>query len=80
MFIVEVSKNGKVQIPAEIQAKYGIFPGMKLRVIDENGIITIRPLLKDMLKEIKNNLDKEKEKLLSRQSNWAQSNGNSIFS
>jgi bifunctional DNA-binding transcriptional regulator/antitoxin component of YhaV-PrlF toxin-antitoxin module len=80
VFIAEVSKDGKLQIPAELQAKYGIFPGMKLRLADENGVITLRPLLKDVLKEIKNNLDKEKERLLSRQNGWAQSNGDTIFS
>lgn len=62
MFIVEVSKEGEIVIPSSLREKYAIFSGMKLRVADEGGVITIRPLLKDILNEAKKSLNGSQKK------------------
>ncbi len=50
MAIVEISNNGGIKIPTDIRRKYQIKGGTRVTVLDENGVITIRPTLTDAIK------------------------------
>ena len=53
MTIVRTTVNGQVLIPAPIRKKYHITKGTKVSIEDAGGIILIRPLLRDPVKEAK---------------------------
>ena len=47
---IEVARGGNVKIPSEIRKKYRIRKGIEVNVSDENGIITIRPPVKEAVR------------------------------
>jgi AbrB family looped-hinge helix DNA binding protein len=51
MTIVKATVKGQVVIPANLRIKYHITKGTKVKVIDRDGEIVIKPLLKDPVKE-----------------------------
>ncbi len=51
MTIVKTTVKGQVVIPAKIRNKYHITSGTEVAVIDRNGEIVLKPLLKDPIKE-----------------------------
>ena len=51
MAIVKTTIKGQVVIPAEIRKKYHINPGTEVVIIDRDGEILLKPLLKDPVKE-----------------------------
>jgi antitoxin component of MazEF toxin-antitoxin module len=50
MPIVEVAAGGNIKIPNKLVKKYRIRKGARINVSDENGVITIRPLLADCVR------------------------------
>ncbi len=56
MVTVEVTEEGKIRIPGKIRKKYHIGRGAKVSIDAEDGVITIRPLLRDALKLARKNL------------------------
>lgn len=56
MATVEVTDQGGIRIPGEIRKKYRIRKGIRVSIADENGVITIRPLLSDALRLARKNL------------------------
>jgi hypothetical protein len=50
MPIVEVAAGGNVKIPSKLVKKYRIRKGVRVNVSDENGVVTIRPLLADCVR------------------------------
>ncbi len=51
MTIVKTTVKGQVVIPAEIRKKYHITTGTEVIVVDRNGEIVLKPLLKEPIKE-----------------------------
>ncbi len=51
MSIVRATIKGQVVIPAEIRRKYHITKGTKVIIIDKDGEIILKPLLKEPVKE-----------------------------
>jgi len=47
---IEVARGGNVKIPSEIRKKYRIRKGIEVNVSDENGVITIRPQVKEAVR------------------------------
>lgn len=47
MTISITTAKGQVVIPAEIREKYGIRKGSKVSIVDEGGVIILRPLMED---------------------------------
>jgi AbrB family looped-hinge helix DNA binding protein len=41
--IRRVSKKGSVQIPIELRARYHLYPGTAVEIVDNGGILTIVP-------------------------------------
>jgi len=39
MAATTLDRNGRVVIPAEIRARYGLTPGTKVEIIDEGGTL-----------------------------------------
>lgn len=48
---VSTTSKGQIVIPAPLREKYHIKKGTKIHVIDGDGFIILRPLLKDPVKE-----------------------------
>ncbi|MBI3754193.1 MAG: AbrB/MazE/SpoVT family DNA-binding domain-containing protein [Deltaproteobacteria bacterium] len=51
MTIVRTTLKGQVVIPAEIRKKYHISKGTRVIVLDKDGDIILKPLLKEPVKE-----------------------------
>ncbi|MBI3398869.1 MAG: AbrB/MazE/SpoVT family DNA-binding domain-containing protein [Deltaproteobacteria bacterium] len=51
MTIVRTTIKGQVVIPAEIRKKYHISKGTRVIVLDKDGDIILKPLLKEPVKE-----------------------------
>lgn len=56
MAATEVARGGTVKIPSEIRKKYRIRKGIEVNVSDEDGVITIRPQVKEAVKLAKKTL------------------------
>lgn len=56
MATVKINNGGRITIPTDIRKKYNIEGGTRVTVDDENGIITIRPTLSNIVKLAKKNL------------------------
>lgn len=56
METVEVTKEGAIKIPNKIRKKYRIRKGVQVSIGDENGVITVRPILSDTLRLARKNL------------------------
>jgi hypothetical protein len=50
MPIVEVAAGGSIKIPRILIKKYRIRKGLRVNVTDENGVITVRPVLADCVR------------------------------
>ncbi|QGP91589.1 hypothetical protein MGLY_09260 [Neomoorella glycerini] len=53
MYKITVSQKGQIVIPLEIRKNYGLKKGDQLAVEDNNGIITLRPLPKNPVLELR---------------------------
>lgn len=53
MSIVKTTVKGQIVIPAELRKKYHISKGTRVKVVDGNGEIIIKPLLTNPVKEAK---------------------------
>jgi AbrB family looped-hinge helix DNA binding protein len=51
MAIVKTTVKGQVVIPAKLRKKYHIVKGTKVKIIERDGEIIIKPLLTDPVKE-----------------------------
>ncbi|MBI5373918.1 MAG: AbrB/MazE/SpoVT family DNA-binding domain-containing protein [Candidatus Schekmanbacteria bacterium] len=51
MPIVKTTEKGQVVIPAEIRKRYHIIKGTKVIIIDKNGQIILKPVLKEAVRE-----------------------------
>ncbi len=51
MTVVKTTVKGQVVIPVEMRRKYHISKGTKVVIIDKDGEITLKPLLKNPVKE-----------------------------
>jgi len=51
MAIVKTAVKGQVVIPAKLRAKYHITKGTRVGIIDRNGEIVIKPLLRDPINQ-----------------------------
>jgi AbrB family looped-hinge helix DNA binding protein len=51
MSIVKTTVKGQVVIPAEIRRKYRISKGTRVVIVDKDGEIVLRPLLREPVKE-----------------------------
>ena len=51
MYIVKATEKGQVVIPVDMRKKYRISGGTRLVVIDRDGEIVFKPLLKEPVKE-----------------------------
>lgn len=57
---VVIAPGGRLRIPSEIRKKYRIRSGVKVTVDDEQGVITIRPELKEAVRLAKRTLKTRK--------------------
>jgi AbrB family looped-hinge helix DNA binding protein len=48
--------KGQVVIPAALRKKYGIKPGTKLQVYDENGRIVMQPITREYIRRVRGSL------------------------
>lgn len=48
---VSVTTKGQIVIPADLRKKYGIHKGTRVRVLDVDGEIVVRPLLEDPVRQ-----------------------------
>jgi AbrB family looped-hinge helix DNA binding protein len=51
MALLKISAKGWVVIPADLRQKYGLKPGMQVRIVDYGGVLALVPLLKDPIKQ-----------------------------
>ncbi|OGL41361.1 MAG: hypothetical protein A2149_00585 [Candidatus Schekmanbacteria bacterium RBG_16_38_11] len=51
MPIVKTTEKGQVVIPAEIRKRYHITKGTKVIILDKDGQIILKPILKEPVKE-----------------------------
>lgn len=51
MSIVKATEKGQVVIPVEMRKKYNIVKGTRMIVLDKEGKIILKPILKDPVKE-----------------------------
>ena len=51
MPIVKVSSKGQIVIPAELRRKYNVDQGSKINVLDGDGEIILRPVLRDAIQQ-----------------------------
>ena len=51
MPIVKTTEKGQVVIPAEIRKKYHITKGTKVIILDKDGQIILKPILKEPVKD-----------------------------
>jgi AbrB family looped-hinge helix DNA binding protein len=51
MSIVKTTEKGQVVIPAKIRKRYHITKGTKVIILDKDGQIIIKPLLKEPIKQ-----------------------------
>ncbi|MDP1809607.1 MAG: AbrB/MazE/SpoVT family DNA-binding domain-containing protein [Actinomycetota bacterium] len=53
MTIVRTTAKGQVVIPVEVRKKYHIVKGTKVKIEEKNGVIVIKPLLANPVKDAK---------------------------
>jgi len=46
-----ISAKGWVVIPVELRRKYHLTPGTKVRIVDDRGILTIIPFMKNPVEQ-----------------------------
>jgi len=46
-----ISAKGWVVIPVELRRKYHLTPGTKVMIVDDGGILTIIPIMKNPVKQ-----------------------------
>lgn len=51
MAIVKTTVKGQIVIPAKLRKKYHISKGTRVKIVDRNGEIVIKPLLTNPVKE-----------------------------
>jgi len=61
MTVHSISNKGWVVIPAELRKKYGLNPGVEVRIVDYGGVLAILPALRDPVQESAGMLRTEKK-------------------
>jgi AbrB family looped-hinge helix DNA binding protein len=56
-----ISNKGWVVIPAELRKKYGLRPGVEVRIVDYGGVLAIIPALREPVKQAAGMLKTEKK-------------------
>ena len=51
MALAKISAKGWIVIPAELRLKYGLSPGMQVRVVDYGGVLALVPALKHPIRQ-----------------------------